>query len=115
VLADPEMAVQTLRHLRESGFHTGLVGLGAGGGPFDYLRRCDFEYLKVEGGLVRAVAENPINLAFVKVLSDCARHLEIRSVAGGVESGGAVKAVHGLGVNLAQGRYFGDWQTEPQW
>ena len=115
VLADPEMAAQTLCHLRESGFHTGLVGLGTGGGPFDYLRRCDFDYLKVEGGLVRAVADNPINLAFVKVLNDCARHLEIRSVAGGIESGGAVKAVHGLGVNLAQGRYFGDWQPEPQW
>ena len=115
LLADPDMAVQTLSRLREAGFHTGLVGLGAGGGPFDYLRRCAFDYLKVEGGFVRAVAENPINLAFVKVLSDCARHLEIRSVAAGVESGGAVKAVHGLGIHLAQGRYFGDWQAEPQW
>ena len=115
LLSDPEMAAQTLCHLRESGFHTGLVGLGAGGGPFDYLRRCDFDYLKVVGGLVRAVAENPINLAFVKVLSDCAKHLEIRSVAGGIESGGAVKAVHGLGIDLAQGRYFGDWHAEPQW
>ncbi len=115
LLLEPDAASQTLGRLCAHGFHAALVGLGAGGGPFEYLQECPFTYLKVDGGLVRGVARSPINLAFVKVLSDCARHLEIRSVAGDVESGGAVKTVHGLGIDLAQGRYFGDWHDEPQW
>jgi diguanylate cyclase (GGDEF)-like protein len=115
LLSDPEMGVLTLSHLRAAGFHLGLEGLGSGGGPFNYLRRCSFDYLKVREGLVCSVADNPLNLAFVKVLSDCARHLEIRSIASGVQNGGVVKAVHGLGIDLAQGRYFGDWHEEPQW
>ena len=115
VLADPEMSCLTLGRLCGQGFHAALVGLGSGGGPFEYLKECAFTYLKLDGSLVRDVTQNPINLAFVKVLSDCARHLEIPSVAGDIETGGTVKTVHGLGIQLAQGRYFGDWHAEPQW
>ena len=56
--------------------------------------------------LERDLAAEPLNLAFVKVMNDIARHLRVPSVAEGVDDPATAEILRKAGVRYAQGVYF---------
>jgi diguanylate cyclase (GGDEF)-like protein/PAS domain S-box-containing protein len=96
-----------LERLHALGCCIAVDGFGAALGTFGYLKDLPVDYLKLELGLGRRVADSPVDRALVKGIVDVAHALEIQVIATGVESEAAVAALRELGVDLAQGFALG--------
>ena len=93
-----------IARLRDAGFQFALDDLGA-----DFS---SFAYRKIDGSFIRDLTREPANLPIVKVMHGIAHHPNIHSVAGSVEDAEQVVARRGIGVDLAQGHFFG--KPEPR-
>ena len=115
VVAHLDAAHAMMQEMCGNGFRLALDDFGAGFSSFKYLKDLTVDFIKIDGSFVRDLVSEPVNMAFVKVMSDIARHLQVASVAENVESAETVKALGGIGVPLAQGRYFSAPTPEPAW
>ena len=115
VISHLDAARAMMQELRGGGFRFALDDFGGGFSSFSYLKDLTVDFIKIDGGFIRDLVSEPVNLAFVKVMNDIARHLHVSSVAENVESAETVKALGGMGVPLAQGRYYGAPMPEPAW
>ena len=106
VTANLDAARGFMERLRKEGFRFALENFGAGLSSLSYLKELAVDLLKIEAGLVRDLAAEPLNMAFVKVINDIARHLRIPSVAEGVDDPATVEILRKAGVRYAQGVSF---------
>ena len=106
VTAGLEGARAFMTRLRKEGFRFALDGFGAGLSSFSYLKDLGVDLLKIDGGFVRDLASEPLNLAFIKAMNDIARHLRVPTVAGGVDDPATAEVLRKAGVRYAQGLYF---------
>jgi diguanylate cyclase (GGDEF)-like protein len=106
VVSNLEAATSLMERLRREGFRFALDDFGAGFSTFSYLKDLPIDYLKINGGFVRELAAEPVNLAFVKAINGIAQHLRIASVADGVERAETLKTLRKIGVRYAQGVFF---------
>ncbi len=106
VTAGLDAARSFMERLRKEGFRFALEDFGAGLSSFSYLKDLAVDLLKIDGGFVRDLASEPLNLAFVKAMNDIARHLRVPSVAAGVDDALTAEILRKAGVRYAQGVYF---------
>ena len=106
VIANLDAAHSLTDRLRHEGFRFALDDFGAGFSSFTYLDGLAMDYLKIDSRFIGDLTVEPINLAYVKMMNDIARHLRIYSVAEHVDGVDTVTALRGIGVRCAQGRYF---------
>ncbi len=112
VISNLATAQTMIERLRANGFRFALDDFGAGFSSFAYLKHLHVDYLKIDGSFIRDLIRDPANLPIVKVMHDIAHHLNIRSVAEFVQGAEEVAALRGIGVDLAQGYFFG--KPEPR-
>ena len=112
VISNLATAQTMIARLRDAGFQFALDDFGAGFSSFAYLKNLHVDYLKIDGSFIRDLTREPANLPIVKVMHDIAHHLNIRSVAEFVENEEQVAALRSIGVDLAQGYFFG--KPEPR-
>lgn len=115
VISHLESAGGMIHQLREGGFRFALDDFGAGFTSFTYLKNLSVDFLKIDGSFIREIVTEPINMAFVKVMNDIARHLRVSSVAEHVDDAETLKALQGIGVQFAQGQFFHAPAPEPAW
>ncbi len=106
VLAHLDGARSLMERLRKEGFRFALDDCGAGFSSFAYLKNLAVDFLKIDGGFIRDLTAEPINLAFVKAMNDIARHLGVHSVAEGVDDRRTAETLRKVGVRYAQGVHF---------
>ncbi len=89
---------------RELGVQFAQDDLGSGHSSLVRLRRICFEEIKIDRGLVRGVAADPLRvLRFIARLTDLAQEAGARVVVEGLESLGLIEAAAILGADLGQG------------
>ncbi len=89
---------------RELGVQFAQDDLGSGHSSLVRLRQICFEEIKIDRGLVRGIAADPLRvLRFIARLTDLAQEAGARVVVEGLESPGLVEAAAILGADLGQG------------
>ncbi|QKT02511.1 bifunctional diguanylate cyclase/phosphodiesterase [Ectothiorhodospiraceae bacterium 2226] len=104
---DPSEARDMLAPFVDLGVRLALDDFGSGYSSFQYLSDLPIDYLKIEGGLVRAASGNAKDRAIVKGIRDIARELGISTLAEGIEDEATAELMQDLEIDLAQGFYFG--------
>jgi diguanylate cyclase (GGDEF)-like protein/PAS domain S-box-containing protein len=104
---DLPRAERWLRRLKALGCPLALDDFGAGFSSFAYLRALPVDYLKIDGGYVRDVDQNPTHRALVQAMSTAARALGKKTVAEFVESATVLETLRALGVDYGQGYFLG--------
>jgi EAL domain-containing protein (putative c-di-GMP-specific phosphodiesterase class I) len=95
------------RAIREAGFKVCLDDFGAGASGFQYLKNIKVDYVKIDGVYVKG-AENDAELrAFLHAMATLCSGLGIKTIAEHVETETQAELLRGLGVDYAQGFYFG--------
>lgn len=116
------LAHEILSFLQGRGFSTSLDDFGTGLATFDYLKRFNYDYIKIDGSFVRAIAENSLDRSIVQAILGVARELSARTVAEFVESREALSVLADMGVEFVQGyavhrpaplSQLGKCQTDP--
>ena len=84
-----------------------LDDFGAGFTSFRYLKEMEVDYIKIDGSLIRKLAENKHDRLFVKAIADVAKGMGIKTVAEFVENKETVEIIREYGIDYAQGYYIG--------
>ena len=108
VMRNPEIALQTMRDLRDLGVALGLDDFGTGHSSLAYLREFPLDSLKIARPFVMGLPDAELDAVFVDAIVRLATSLGLDVVAEGIESGAQCQAVADLGCTHGQGFYFGE-------
>ena len=107
MISNLHAARKVMHRLQQVGFHIALDDFGAGFSSFSYLKDLVPDYLKIDGSFVRDAETGRSDWTFVEVINDLAHRLRIKSVAEFVEQEATLLRLREIGVDLAQGYFFG--------
>lgn len=96
-----------LASLREAGWRCALDHFGAGFGSFSRLIDLRLAYIKLDGGIVRGLADRPASRFFVEEVARMARGIDLPVLAAGVESEADREALRACGIDGVQGYFVG--------
>jgi EAL domain-containing protein (putative c-di-GMP-specific phosphodiesterase class I) len=114
-IANPAQATDTIRAIRDCGCRVAIDDFGTGVATFDYLKRFDVDYIKIDGAFVKSLLEDPVDRVIVESIVKVAHQLGVRTVAEFVSSAELHGAVTALGVDESQGYAFGAPQPLHTW
>ena len=100
-------ATRFIRTLKERGCRFALDDFGSGVSSFAYLKNLPVDYLKIDGGFVKDIVNDPVDLAMVKAINDMGHVLGKKTVAEFVENEQILHKLRELGVDYAQGYHIG--------
>ncbi len=100
-------AVELITTLKRHGSQLALDDFGSGLSSFHYLKTLPVDYLKIDGSFVKDMIENASDCALVAAINQMGHALGIQTVAEYAHSQAIVERLRELGVDYAQGFFFG--------
>ena len=110
-IANLNVTQQFIHEARQQGFKFALDDFGAGMSSFSYLKALPVNYLKVDGGFVRNLLDDPIDLGIVDACNRIGHAAGLKTVAEFVENDQVKARLETLGLDYAQG--FGISKPRP--
>jgi diguanylate cyclase (GGDEF)-like protein len=110
-LADTSRFVQQLRNL---GVTVAIDDFGAGYTSFRNLRAIPVDMLKIDGSFCHDLEADADNRHFVQALIQLARAFGLRTVAEWVETDADADMLQSWGIDMMQGKLFGEADTLPE-
>ena len=101
------LATRFIATLKERGCFFALDDFGTGLSSFEYLKNLPVDFLKIDGGFVRNMINDPINYAIVESINQIGHVMGIQTIAECVENAYTLTALRALNVDYAQGREVG--------
>jgi len=106
-----DRAIRLVTALREIGCRFALDDFGSGLSSFGYLKNLPIDFLKIDGGLVRHIIDNPIDAAMVDAINDIGHVMGLKTIAEYVENEAIREKLTHIGVDYIQG--FGIAMPQP--
>ncbi len=96
-----------IEELRSSKITVALDDFGSGFSSFLYLKYLDIDYVKIEGSFVQQIVADERDRIMVAHINGMAHEFGLKTVAEFVEDEATADALAALGVDYAQGYFFG--------
>ena len=100
-------ATEFIRRLRDRGAHFALDDFGTGLSSFAYLKSMPVDYLKIDGGFISRMRQDPVDRAMVESIAHIGHLMNLRVVAEWVEDEATLQLLREMGVDYAQGYAVG--------
>jgi EAL domain-containing protein (putative c-di-GMP-specific phosphodiesterase class I) len=104
---DPRRTADVLRRLRAMGFEPALDDFGTGYSTLKVLKQMPFSALKIDRCFIADLLVSRDSAAIVQATIDMARHMELRTVAEGIETEEIAAALCAMGIDALQGYHIG--------
>jgi diguanylate cyclase (GGDEF)-like protein len=98
--------ITLMQELKAIGCKFLLDDFGSGMSSFAYLKNLPVDYLKMDGGFVKDITRNDIDLAMAKSIQSIAEAMKIKTIAEFVEDAETMKLLKKMGVDYGQGFYL---------
>lgn len=102
-IANLTQAAVLMGKLKDWGCRFALDDFGSGMSSFTYLKHLPVDYLKIDGGFVKDMMNDPIDHAMVEAINSIGHVMNIKTIAESVESDAILGALQRIGVDYAQG------------
>ena len=103
-LADDEAIEQMFKALKILGVRLSLDDFGTGYSSLGYLKKADFDKIKIDQGFIRGVTEpGSRNVAIIRSIVSLAEGLNMDTTAEGIEALDELEVMRKLGVQTIQG------------
>ncbi len=112
LVAEPELARQSMKHLAEHGVSVVLDDFGAGFSSLSYVHQYHFSGLKIDRSFTLELATSARSRAIVRAIVRMAESLDLTVVAEGVEDQATLDLLREIGAGQAQGYFFAMPQPE---
>lgn len=106
VMADAEVAIETLSRMRSIGVGISIDDFGTGHSSLSYLKRFPIHRLKIDKGFVDTLLVDQRDEAITRAIIGMANNLDLRAVAEGVETREQLEFLRTLGCDEVQGYYL---------
>ncbi|RBW49350.1 sensor domain-containing phosphodiesterase [Marinobacter sp. F3R11] len=93
--------------VKSFGCRIAIDDFGTGYSNFSHLRKLNVDFIKIDGSLIRYLAQDHTAFLVTKGIVQFARSLGIKTVAEYVHSEAVQERVVELGIDFSQGEYFG--------
>ena len=107
IIGDPSYLIEPVRALRAAGLLIAIDDVGFGSSCLESMVLLEPDVLKIDKRCVIGIAGQPERVAHLRRYLEVARTLAAEIVAEGVETAGDLAVLRDLGVELAQGFYWG--------
>lgn len=109
ILEDEDMYeyINTIGDLKKKGFKLAIDDFGTGYSNFKKLQQLNVDYIKIDGSLVKNIAQNPKDLKIIKSICNYANAIGVKTIAEFVADEQIYNLVKQSGVDYAQGYYIG--------
>ncbi|MGB8698125.1 MAG: EAL domain-containing protein, partial [Thermosynechococcaceae cyanobacterium] len=104
-------AAKLILDLKQLGCHFALDDFGSGMSSFAYLKNLPVDFLKIDGGFVKEIANDPTSLALTDAIHRIGHVMGMQTIAEYVENSSILEMVREIGVDYAQG--FGVAEPSP--
>ncbi|SPH23369.1 Cyclic di-GMP phosphodiesterase YfgF [Defluviimonas aquaemixtae] len=111
----PDIVSVFMSELQSEGIAFALDDFGSGYTSFRYLREFYFDIIKIDGQLIRGVANSPDDQCLTLALMSIARQFDMFAVAESVETADDAEWLIENGMDGMQGYYFGAPTVTPPW
>jgi len=98
-----EKVSQFIDRVRALGCELALEDFGSGFSSFAYLKRLSFDYLKIDGSLVRNIATNSVDRDMVAAINQIGHTVGAKTIAEFVEDDASLNCLREINVDYAQG------------
>jgi EAL domain-containing protein (putative c-di-GMP-specific phosphodiesterase class I) len=102
-IARLDKATHFIQELKALGCLFSLDDFGAGMSSFAYLKHLPVDYLKIDGGFVKDMADDPIDRAMVEAINSVGHVMGKKTIAEFVDSERVTALLREIGVDYAQG------------
>jgi len=102
-IARLDKAAYFIQELRALGCRFSLDDFGAGMSSFAYLKHLPVDYLKIAGGFVKDMADDPIDRAMVEAINNVGHVMGKQTIAEFADGERIIAALRQIGVDYAQG------------
>jgi len=106
-----EQTKRMVTNLRSLGCRFALDDFGAGFNSYSYLKHFPVDILKIDGGFITDLDNDPVDQLLVKSMIDIAHSLGKKTVAEFVERESTLNLLKGYGVDFVQGYLVGKPQS----
>ena len=106
-IANMSEATQFINALKLKGCRFALDSYGNGASSFSYLKKLPIDFLKIDGLLVKGIANDSIDYAMVKSINEVGQLMELGIVAKFVENDDILQKLKAIHVACAQGHEIG--------
>ncbi len=96
-------ATRLFTRLRDLGCPIALDDFGSGMASFAHLKTLPIDYVKIDGGFIRDIRDDPVDFALVEAVQRIGDVLGFQTVAEWVENPQVLDALTRIGVDFAQG------------
>lgn len=114
-IKDLEKVNDIVGRFHDKGFKVCLDDFGAGSASFQYLQALDVDYVKIDGKYTRKLMTSQRDVSLVKNLTNMCKDLDIKVVAEFVETQEEADLLREMGVDYAQGYFFGKAEPAPSY
>ena len=101
-----EKAEVFIRELADLGYAAALDDFGCGLSSLAHLKTLPVKFLKIDGGFVQRILDDPLAESMVLAIAQAARTLGIKTIAEHVEQEAVAARLYELDVDFGQGFYF---------
>ncbi len=98
-----EAAAAFMRQCRTLGIDFGLDDFGTGTSSFGYLKKLPVDYLKIDGGFVRNIESDKVDLAMTEAINRIGHIMGKTTIAKHAETEAIIVQLKAMGVDYAQG------------
>lgn len=99
--------VPFIKEMKALGCLFALDDFGSGLSSFAYLKSLPVDFLKIDGALVKDIADDPIDLAMVRAIHGLGHVMGLKTIAEYVSSAAVMERLQTIGVDFGQGWHLG--------
>jgi EAL domain-containing protein (putative c-di-GMP-specific phosphodiesterase class I) len=98
---------EVINALREHRISVALDDFGSGFSSFIYLKFFSIDFVKIEGSFIREIASDKRDRIMVEHINEMAHQFGLKTVAEYVEGEATASVIKEIGIDYAQGYYYG--------
>lgn len=111
-IEDSDHIIKTIKRFKDRGAKVAIDDFGSGYSNYDYLISLQADYVKIDGSIVNHLLDDERTQDVVKSIVDFAKKSNMKTIAEFVSSKELDEIVEKLGVDYAQGYYYGKAEQE---
>lgn len=99
--------IEFINEVKKSGAKISIDDFGTGYSNFEYIMKLKVDYIKIDASMIKDIDKNLNSQMVTETIIDFARKMNIQTIAEFVHSQSVFDVVKEMGIDFAQGYFFG--------